>query len=140
MVDAGGDLTNAIIGERMLEIAARRSVAGLIINGAIRDLAPIQCHEIPVFAAGVTHRGPYKNGPREINYPIAIEGMIVESGEIIVGNDDGIVCIPIRDAAMICELAERKFQLETQSDPTTESRDWIDATLKRLGCEFPEAS
>ena len=47
----------------------RQNVAGIVINGAIRDAAYIRDQAIPVFAAGVTHRGPYKNGPGEINVP-----------------------------------------------------------------------
>ena len=124
--------TNAIIGERRLEIAAKRQLAGFIINGAVRDVAAMQAHWLPVFAAGVTHRGPYKNGPGEINFPIAIEGMVVEPGDIVVGDDDGLVCVPIRDAAEICEAAEMKHTKEAETDPTTESRDWVDAALQRL--------
>ena len=138
VVDAGGDLTNAIIGERILEIAAKRQLAGFIINGAVRDVAAMQAHWLPVFAAGVTHRGPYKNGPGEINFPIAIEGMVVEPGDIVVGDDDGLVCVPIRDAAEICEAAEMKHTKEAETDPTTELRDWVDAALQRLGCEYPQ--
>ena len=49
----------------------KRGVAGLVINGAIRDAGFIRGQRFPVFAAGVTHRGPYKDGPGEINVPIA---------------------------------------------------------------------
>src|SRR4051812_49684010 len=56
VVDAGGDLTNAIIGELMLRQAELRGVAGIVINGAVRDAAEIRAGKLPVFAAGVTHR------------------------------------------------------------------------------------
>jgi regulator of RNase E activity RraA len=136
VVDAGGDLTNAIIGERMVAVAAYRGIAGLIINGAIRDADALKVHPLPVYAAGVTHRGPYKNGPGEINYPIAIDGMVIESGDIIVADDDGFLCIPLRDAEAVCIAAEKKFHDETTKSPVTESRAWIDEALCRFGCEI----
>ncbi|MDH2328043.1 RraA family protein [Cereibacter sp. SYSU M97828] len=137
VVDAGGDLTNAIIGERMVAVAAARQLAGIIINGAIRDAEALRNHTVPVFAAGVTHRGPYKNGPGEINFPVAIDGMVIESGDLIASDDDGFVCIPLRDAETVCALAEQKFRHENENDPVTGSKDWIEATLRRIGCEIP---
>src|SRR5437588_6727241 len=74
VVDAGGFLDNAIIGELMMTRAKQRGVAGIVIWGAIRDSAEIGGGTYPVFAAGVTHRGPYKNGPGEINVPIMMGG------------------------------------------------------------------
>src|SRR3979411_1342455 len=82
VVDAGGFLDNAIIGELMMARARQRGVAGLVIWGAIRDSAEIGAGTYPVFAAGVTHRGPYKNGPGEINVPITMGGMPVNPGAI----------------------------------------------------------
>src|SRR3546814_6605864 len=63
VVDAGGDLTNAIIGELMLAFAEHRRLGGIVINGAIRDYAAIRAGRFPVFAAGVTPRGPYQARP-----------------------------------------------------------------------------
>ena len=139
VVDAGGDLTNAIIGERMVAVAADRGLAGIIINGAIRDADALRQHALPVFAAGITHRGPYKNGPGEINFPIAIDGMVIESGDLIAADDDGFVCVALRDAAEVCIAAEKKHLSETSNSPVGEARAWIDETLTRLGCEYPEA-
>ena len=78
VVDAGGDLTNAIIGELMVAYAIKKRLGGIVINGAIRDAASIAAGDFPVFAAGITHRGPYKDGPGEINVSIAINGMVIE--------------------------------------------------------------
>ena len=70
VVDAGGELTNAIIGERMLAYCQAKGFDGIVINGAVRDVGYIRVHDFPVYAAGVTHRGPYKNGPAEINVTV----------------------------------------------------------------------
>ena len=61
--DAGGDLANALIGEIMVGHALKIGVAGIVIDGAIRDVDALCAGPLPVFAAGVTHRGPYKDGP-----------------------------------------------------------------------------
>ena len=66
IVDGGGDLTNSLIGEMMAAHAEYRGVAGLVIYGAIRDYDTIHAGKFPIFAAGITHRGPYKDGPGEI--------------------------------------------------------------------------
>src|SRR5438477_5409693 len=94
VVDAGGILDNAIIGEMMMSRAKQRGVAGIVIWGAIRDSAEIGAGTYPVFAAGVPHRGPYKTGPGEINVPIMMGGTPVNPGDIIVGDADGLVAVP----------------------------------------------
>ena len=140
VVDAGGDLTNAIIGELMLSYAMKRGFAGLVVNGAIRDSEWIGKREMPVYAAGVTHRGPYKDGPGEINVPVAFGGMIVEPGDLIVGDADGFVCVPYDEVETIYAMASKKAAGETTILRNTLAGDfgdksWIDESLRRLGCE-----
>lgn len=140
VVDAGGDLTNAIIGEMMLAHARRRKLGGIVINGAIRDLAAIRANPLPVYAAGVTHRGPYKNGPGEINVPIAIDGMVIEPGDVIVGDEDGLLCVPFSAAAEVLAKAKSKHAAEqaqaAKIDAGTNDRTWIDKVLADLGCRI----
>ena len=93
VIDSGGDLTNAVIGELMIAHAEHRRLAGMVINGAIRDAAAIRAGSFPVFAAGVTFRGPFKDGPGEINVPIAIDGMVIQPGDLMLGDEDGVVCV-----------------------------------------------
>ena len=138
VVDAGGDLTNAIIGEIMVGDAMRRQLGGIVINGAIRDAAWIKVGSFPVFAAGVTHRGPYKDGPGEINVPIAIDGMVIEPGDPIIGHDDGLLCVPYAETQALLDAANHKQAIEAKMVADiaagTYSAPWIDETLKRLGC------
>jgi regulator of RNase E activity RraA len=94
VVDAGGDLNNAVVGGILTFYAATIGLAGVIIDGAIRDVAQIREREFPVYARGVTHRGPYKDGPGEINVPISIGGMPVNPGDVVVGDQDGLLAIP----------------------------------------------
>jgi regulator of RNase E activity RraA len=138
VVDAGGDLTNAIIGELMIAQMVKRGLGGIVINGAIRDSAAIRAGAYPVFAAGVTHRGPYKDGPGEINVPIAIDGMVIEPGDLMLGDDDGLLCVPIDAAAGIYEQASAKHAKEQAQliaiGEGRYDRAWVDAALTRIGC------
>jgi regulator of RNase E activity RraA len=93
VVDGGGDVSQALIGEIILTHAESIGVAGFVIDGAIRDVVAIRASRLPCYARGVTHKGPYKNGPGAINVPISIGGLVVKPGDLIVGDDDGIVAI-----------------------------------------------
>jgi regulator of RNase E activity RraA len=139
VVDAGGDLTNAIIGELMLAHALHRGVGGFVINGAVRDAAAIRAGHLPVYAAGITHRGPYKDGPGEINLPIAINGMVVAPGDLMLGDEDGVLCVPFDDCRIVLAAALAKQAAEVRQMAAikagTVDRGWVDATLARLGCE-----
>ncbi|MFI4926918.1 MAG: RraA family protein, partial [Burkholderiales bacterium] len=140
VVDAGGDLTHAIVGELMMRHAQQRGVAGFVINGAVRDLGCIAKEDWPVYAAGVTHRGPYKDGPGEINVTIAIDGMIVQPGDIIVGDEDGVLAVPLAQASSLLEFAAKHRAREdstmAQILAGTVDRSWVDERLKSLGCEY----
>lgn len=138
VVDAGGDLTNAMMGELMAHHAATLGVAGIVINGAIRDIDEIYKLGLPVYAAGVTHRGPYKDGPGEINVPISIEGMVITPGDLIIGDEDGVLCVPREQAEELLAAAQAKQKSEeeelTKIRAGCSDRRWIDKTLKDKKC------
>ncbi len=143
VVDAGGDLTNAIIGELMVAHAAHRGLAGIVINGAIRDVVAIREGDFPIYALGVSHRGPYKDGPGEVNYPIAIAGMVVMPGDLVLGDEDGLVVVPFDDVEAVHAAAAKKHAAETaqleriargQND-----RRWVEQALVASGCEIRDA-
>jgi regulator of RNase E activity RraA len=140
VVDAGGDLTNSLIGEIMTFYAQQRGVAGMVIHGAIRDYDVLHAGTFPVFAAGVTHRGPYKDGPGEINVTIAIDGMVIEPGDLIVGDGDGVVCVPFALTAEVLKATTAKHEAETRQLANIKAgkndRAWVDAALKKLGVAF----
>ncbi len=141
VVDGGGDLTNSLMGEIMLSLAIEKGVAGFVIDGAIRDRDAFLERNLPVFAAGVSHRGPYKDGPGEINGPIALDGMVIAAGDLILGDSDGTLCVPWAEAGKICAAAEAKKTDEdeqmAQIKAGTLDRAWVDEALVRLGCQMP---
>ncbi|MFL9922756.1 RraA family protein [Herbaspirillum lusitanum] len=143
VVDAGGDMNNAIIGELMVAHAIQRGLGGIVINGAVRDLDAIQSGTFPVFAAGVTHRGPYKDGPGEINVPIAIDGMVIAPGDLIVGDSDGLLCVPFDDLQTVYAAAKKKNDAEAEQMANIvagrSDRSWVDASLQKLNCQIVTA-
>jgi len=138
VVDAGGDLTNSLFGEIMMAIAIKNGVVGVVLNGAVRDSEEIGEGHFPIYAAGVTHRGPYKDGPGEINVPIAMDGMLIRPGDLVLGDADGLLCVPYEDAETLLAATHKKMEQEKQmmADIAAGRLDttWIDAALKRIGC------
>ena len=140
VVDAGGECTNAIVGEMMLTHAETRGLAGAVIYGAIRDSGHVGQHPFPVFACGVTHRGPFQSGPGEVNVPIAIAGMVIEPGDLILGDDDGTLCIPFDQLDEVYPLAAERLARENAQRERvrngTVDRKWIDDRLAACGFKF----
>lgn len=138
--DAGGDVTNSLFGELMLAHAIVRGVAGFVLNGAVRDRDAIFERNLPVYAVGVTHRGPYKDGPGEIGFPVAIAGMVVQPGDLILGDADGVLAVPRGAAAGVLQRAQAKLQAEEEQMAAilngTVDRSWVDRTLTERGCVF----
>ena len=139
--DAGGDLTNSLMGELMLAHAMKRGVGGFVLDGAVRDVEAFLDVNLPVFAAGVSHRGPYKDGPGEINVSVAIDGMVIEPGDLVIGDWDGVLSIPLDDVESILKKTNEKQAAEAVDMAQIEAgewdRSWVDKTLKDRGCIMP---
>jgi regulator of RNase E activity RraA len=139
VIDAGGDLTNALMGEMMLMQITKRGAAGVVINGAIRDAGYIREQALPVFAAGITHRGPYKNGPGEINVPVAIDGMVIAPGDLVLGDEDGVLCVPFDQVEAVLKAATAKYDAEQKQianiQAGTHDASWVDKQLREMKCE-----
>jgi RraA family protein len=112
VVDGGGDETRALVGEIMKTIAEYRGAAGYVIDGAIRDAAAIAAGDFPCFARAAIHRGPYKSGPGEINVPVCIGGMVVAPGDIVVGDEDGVVSFPQSIASTLLDAVKAQISRE----------------------------
>jgi regulator of RNase E activity RraA len=140
VIDGQGDMSNAMTGELMVMWMVQRGLAGLIIDGAIRDCTAIRQMPIPVYAAGVTPKGPYKEGPGEINVPICCGGVVVKPCDILVGDADGVVVIDPADAPEVLLKAKATVTKEAGIVEDIRNirwdRSWVDKALKEKGCEF----
>ena len=85
---------------------------GYVIDGAIRDVAAIAADGYPVFARSVIHRGPYKSGPGEINVPVSVGGMVISPGDIVVGDEDGVVSFSQSAAPALLEAVNAQIARE----------------------------
>jgi RraA family protein len=114
VVDGDGETSRALIGEIMVTIAQVRGAAGFVINGAVRDSSAIARSGLPCFARAAIHRGPFKNGPGEIGAKVSIGGLIVEPGDIVVGDDDGVVAFPQALAADLLQAVHAQEAREEE--------------------------
>ncbi|CAL9642462.1 4-carboxy-4-hydroxy-2-oxoadipate aldolase [Streptomyces sp. enrichment culture] len=112
VVSGGGDTDRALIGELVAGKAVAKGCAGLVIDGAVRDVAVIRALGIPVFARAVTPAGPYKDGPGELDVPVAIADVVVRPGDYVLGDDDGVAVVPLERAEAVVAGAEDKQRQE----------------------------
>ena len=142
VIDAGGDASRAIFGALMINYCRIRGIAGVIVDGAIRDVQELsEMTDISVYAKGVTPDGPYKNGPGEIGTPISFGGKIVYPGDIVVGDADGIVFIRPNQAKELAEKAQAIMAKEADIldkilNEGTYIRPWVDQALEAGGCQM----
>lgn len=114
VVAGGGDLSQALIGEIIVLHGTVIGLAGFVIDGAIRDVEAIRSGDMPCYACGVTHRGPYKSGPGTLNLPISVGGALVNPGDLVVGDADGIVTLSPATARSILPAVRAKEAHERQ--------------------------
>jgi RraA family protein len=112
VVDGGGDESRALVGEIMLNIAKYRGAAGYVIDGAVRDAGALAESDFPIYARAAIHRGPYKSGPGEINVPVSIGGSVITPGDIVVGDEDGVVAFPQAIAPSLLEAVRAQIKRE----------------------------
>lgn len=140
IVANGGDETRSLLGENMVALALQKRVSGIVIDGPVRDIASLYKTSLPIYANGTTPGGPYKEGPGEINVPISCGEISIHPGDVIVGDADGVIVIPIADASEILKAAQA-FALKdakklNRSKAGTPDRAWVDKTLQEKGCEI----
>lgn len=135
------DTTRALTGEVMMSyLFYTKKAAAIIIDGPIRDMESLSQWEFPIYCTGATPGGPYKEGPGEVNVPIACGGISVNPGDIILADHDGIIVIPPKDAPGILEAAQKFHEAdEAKANAAKEgkaNRDWVLKALEAKGFEI----
>jgi RraA family protein len=138
VVDGKGDLNSALMGEIMCQQAVALGVAGVVIDGAVRDAQAIRELGFPMYAAGLNPNGPTKFVPGRLNHPISIGGVTVNPGDLVIGDGDGITVIERETAAAMLPLAAEKLAMETKRIADIKSRKslrpgWLDGALRAAG-------
>ena len=97
----------AVTGDLTLGMARNQGVVGFVTDGMVRDLAGIAEVGIPCFARGLTPNSPARSGPGAVDLPIVLGEVVVVSGDVVVGDPDGVVIVPrLRLADVVAALAE----------------------------------
>lgn len=138
LVDGKGDLSSALMGEIMCQQAAALGIAGVVIDGAVRDSEAIRELGFPMYAAGLNPNGPTKSVAGRVNHPISIGGVTVNPGDLVVGDADGITIVERDKAAGLLPLAAEKVAAETKRIADIKSRlalrpGWLDGALRTAG-------
>lgn len=145
VVNACGNPTAAVIGGNICRGMVHRGLAGMVVDGAVRDVGEIRTDGLPSFARSVaTFPGP-KDGPGEVNVPIACGGVVVNPGDIIVADEDGIVVVP---PALAAEVLRRVGAVEAGFAAAQEillrgevtGIVDIEAAMRADGCEFVDSA
>lgn len=141
VIDAGGCTNRAIFGGLMASYLMTKKIAGIVIDGAIRDSREIEEMGLPVYARGVTPNGPWKNGPGEVNTVIHVGGCLVAPGDIVVADQDGVLFVPKDSAAEVLErvsalMAGEAAVMQGIQKNGTMDRPWVMEKLKAAQCEF----
>lgn len=138
VVDGGGDTTQALIGGNMMTTALLKQIGGFVIDGAIRDLVDWAEADMPIWARAHTHRGPFKDGPGEINVPVSVGGMAVMPGDMIVGDADSVVAIPVADLDTLWPRIEaqkaKEAKLRGANANVLPDPERFNAILRAKGC------
>ena len=137
VVDGEADVSRALVGEIMLTSALVSGAVGLVVDGAVRDVEAFETHHFPCWARGVSLRGPYKDGPGTINLPVSVGGMLVRPGDIVVGDADGVVAVPVSEALAVAAKAREKIAVEQATIAAiragTYDSGWVDVLLQQKG-------
>lgn len=114
VVNTSGNTTSAVFGELMGNSAVATRLGGLVVDGAIRDLEGLAVLGFPAFSRAVSAGGCDKDGPGEINVPIACGNAVVMPGDIVVGDRDGVVVVPRIEAEEVLKLVLALMDRETK--------------------------
>ncbi|MDB5825022.1 MAG: demethylmenaquinone methyltransferase family protein [Herminiimonas sp.] len=114
VVDAGDSPEQGPFGEVLATAAKARGVAGMVFNCAIRDAAAIRKLGLAVFSTGVSIKGTVKETLGDVNHPVMVGGVHIEPGDILVGDDDGVVLVRAADADTVARASREREDKESR--------------------------
>ncbi len=133
VMDAQSDLITPVIGKLLALWAEQRGLGGLIIDGAVCNIEALRKMNIPIYAAGTTLTRSYKDRPGKINVPVTCGGVVVNPGDILIGDEDGVVVINPCDADDVLKKSKDTIRMEQKIIEDirngTWSRMWIEEAL-----------
>jgi 4-hydroxy-4-methyl-2-oxoglutarate aldolase len=131
VVATGGYVGAAVTGDLLLGVARNRGAAGFVTDGLVRDLDDLETIGLPVFALGVTPNSPQRRGPGSVGLPVVCGGVSVATGDVVVGDRDGVVVVP---RARVAETLDSLDKVKAIEAATLER---VRGGLKELPVEVP---
>ncbi|HSH92215.1 MAG TPA: RraA family protein [Ramlibacter sp.] len=137
VIDGKGDLTAALMGTIMMTACQQLGIAGVVVDGAVRDTLEIDEMDFPVFAAGSNPNGPTKNCPGRIGHPVTVGGVTVHPGDFVIGDADGVVVVEREKIesllpAAVKKVADESARIAAIKKGDTEAK-WLAAALRHAG-------
>ena len=140
LITTGGHLASSVVGDLYVGMAKNAGVAGIVTDGVVRDLPGINDAGIPVFARGISPNSPWKNGPGRVGLPIAIGGVNVNAGDVVVGDQDGVVIVARQTAPAVTDglkavlAKERKMEASVKAGMTVPG--WLKEAYAAKGARY----
>ncbi|MFJ7300449.1 4-carboxy-4-hydroxy-2-oxoadipate aldolase/oxaloacetate decarboxylase [Streptomyces sp. NPDC099088] len=134
--------TDGMFGELFATALQRRGVRGLVIDAGVRDTAELRAMGFPAWAAAVSPQGTVKATGGSVNVPVVLGGQVVRPGDVILADDDGVVCVPRADARRTAEASEAREHKEALARAAFREgelgldRYGLRDTLARLGVTY----
>jgi RraA family protein len=138
VIDASSSSLTAVAGDLISTKARHRGIKGFVVDGLVRDVPQIVAlGDFPVFARGMTPIGPLHRGPGEINYPVSAGGIVVNPGDVVLGDANGVVIVPRGIAEDLLNRLRARSAAEAEYSAAVGrgdfNNDWVDATLAQAG-------
>ncbi|AUV83580.1 dimethylmenaquinone methyltransferase [Salinigranum rubrum] len=125
VIDANGYVETGHLGELMCASCKANDLAGIVIDGAIRDRLDIAEMEFPVYARGVHPQGPLKQNAGSINVTVTCGNVAVDPGDVLVGDDEGVTVVPRAEAERVLEAAKEKMTAEKNTRERVEDGEYL---------------
>lgn len=137
VIDGKGDQSAALMGTIMMNACRQVGIAGVVIDGAVRDSVEIDEMDFPVFSMGTNPNGPTKLASGRIGHPVSVGGVTVRPGDLVVGDADGVVVVEREKIEMLLQAAEKKVEDEAARIDAIKKGNtaakWLDSALRNAG-------
>lgn len=133
VVAVDGSDTSSVLGDILLGMARNAGIVAAVTDGVVRDIGGINQVGLPTFARGLSPNSPHKDGPGEIGAPVTLGGVVINPGDLLVGDIDGVVVVPRLDvstvAAELAAIAEKERKMEAAVAAGAKYPTWLDDVL-----------
>ncbi|MEY2684821.1 MAG: 4-hydroxy-4-methyl-2-oxoglutarate aldolase [Pseudomonadota bacterium] len=137
VIDGKADQTSALMGTIMMTACKQRGIAGVVVDAAVRDSLEIDEMDFPVFSVGTNPNGPTKNIGGRIGHPVSCGGVVVNPGDLVLADADGVVVVERAQLAALLPVAHKKVQDEAkriaQIQQGNTAASWLNASLVAAG-------